>query len=235
MSARALRASAAVLPAPSRALHQRSARQRRAVCGVTRASAGGVVARWSVDARFGCKSQALALVRTCTAAWRYRLLQRSQLGEWVTDVASQAGVATEEARILASQLGVPESRLELELRFGSLADMEQFFSALPAADHAAWGARLAPVVCDGSATWHTFRVVDVASKPAKAAAAAQPAPPALPTVLRRSAGGLFLVGEPDAQATRGQAAPPAPDDSAVDWKGDPIVWKPGDRVPRVAE
>ena len=149
-------------------------------------------------------------------------------------MASQAGVAAEEARILASQLGVPESRLELELHFGSLADMEQFFSALPIADHAAWGARLAPVVCDGSATWHTFRVIDVASKPAKADAA-QLSPPALPPVVRRSAGGLFLVGEPDAQETRGQAAPPAVEPAELDWKGDPIVWKPGDRFPRVSE
>ena len=151
----------------------------------------------------------------------------------MTDVASQAGVAADEARILASQVGVPESRLELELRFGSLADMEQFFGALPVADHAAWGARLAPVVCDGSATWHTFRVVDIAAKPAKAVAAAQLAP-ALPPVMRRSAGGLFLVGEPDAQETREQAAQQAAE-TELDWKGDPIVWKPGDRFPRVSE
>ena len=55
-----------MLPASSRVLRQRSARQRRAACSVTRAAAGGVVARWSIDARFGCKSQALALVRPCT-------------------------------------------------------------------------------------------------------------------------------------------------------------------------
>ena len=75
MSARAFRAAGAVvLPASSRALRQRSARQRRVACGVTRASAGSVVARWSIDARFGCKSQALALVRTCTRLLRVAAL-----------------------------------------------------------------------------------------------------------------------------------------------------------------
>ena len=144
-------------------------------------------------------------------------------------MASQAGVAAEDARILASQLGAPESRLELELSFGSLADMEQFFNTLPVADHAAWGARLAPVVCDGSATWHTFRAVDVASTAPSAAkaAAAQPPPAALPTNMRRSAGGLYLVGE--AEAT------PEPAAQQLDWKGEPLTWSAGDRFPRVAD
>ena len=155
-------------------------------------------------------------------AWR-----RSQLGEWVVEVASQAGVAAEDARILASQLGAPESRLELELRFGSLADLEQFFNTLPMADHAAWGARLAPVVCDGSPKWHTLRVVDVASTPPSAAkaAATQPPPTALPATLRRSAGGLYLVGE----------AAPEPPAQELDWKGEPLTWSAGDRFPRVTD
>ncbi len=156
---------------------------------------------------------------------------RSQLGEWVVSVASQAGVAAEDARILASQLGAPESRLELELRFGSLTDMEQFFNTLPVADHVAWGARLAPVVCDGSPTWHTFRVVDVggtAPLAAAKAAAAQPPPlPVLPAVMRRSAGGLYLVGEPEPE--------PEPEAQELDWKGDPLTWSAGDRFPRVAD
>ena len=71
MSARAFHAAGAVvLPASSSALRQRRARQRHAAYSVTRASAGGVVARWSIDARFGCKSQALALVRTCNQLLR---------------------------------------------------------------------------------------------------------------------------------------------------------------------
>jgi len=149
------------------------------------------------------------------------------LGEWVVNVASQAGVASEDVRLLASQLGAPESRLELELRFGTLSDMELFFNALPFADHAAWGARLAPVVCDGSPTWHTFREVDFAGTSSAAEgskAAAAPPPPPLPAVLRRSAGGLFLVGEPD-----------EPEAQELDWKGDPLVWSAGDKFPKVAE
>lgn len=227
MSTRALRAASAVLAAPARALRTRNARPRRAACCAARASASSVVARWSINARFGCKSQALALVRGPAAralCTRFDCAGRLQLGEWVVNVAAQAGVEAEDARILASQLGAPESRLELELRFGSLADMEEFFNTLPVADHAAWGVRLAPLVCDGSPTWHTFRVVDVAgaSPSVSKAAAAQPPPPPLPAVMRRSAGGLFLPPEAEAQRE-------------LDWKGEPLTWSAGDRFPRVAD
>jgi hypothetical protein len=50
---------------PAHSCRARAPRWRRAPATCTAASgASHVVARWSVDARFGCKSQAVALVRS---------------------------------------------------------------------------------------------------------------------------------------------------------------------------
>jgi hypothetical protein len=157
----------------------------------------------------------------------------------VLNVASQAGVAAGDARLLTSQLGAPDSRLELELSFDGLADMEAFFAALPVAEHVAWGARFAPVVCDGSPTWHVLRTVNLvaaaggdpsaAAAPQQATPALPPAPAPAPTAVRRTESGLFVTGsEP--------FAAPAPSDAVeeLDWKGDPVKWAPGDKKPKFA-
>ena len=148
------------------------------------------------------------------------------------NVASQAGVAAEDARLLAGQLGAPESRLELELGFGSLSELEAFFSALPAADHASWGARLAPVVCDGSPVWHILRTVSVSSDTTTqaVATAATQQPPQAPLVRRAS--GLFITGEAAAKEAPGAGPSPERGTPDLDWKGDPVTWAPGDRVPK---
>jgi hypothetical protein len=153
-----------------------------------------------------------------------RATPRAQLAEWVTTVASQAGVAAGDARLLASQLGAPESRLELELSFASLAELEAFFAALPVADHVAWGARLAPVVCDGSPVWHVMRNVSLATTQAAPPLPAALAPPPPPEIVRRTETGLYITGS--------EALEAPPQATELDWKGDPLVWAPGDKLPK---
>lgn len=53
-------------------------------------------ARWLLDARYGCKQDATAL-----------------LVEWVQTVGAEAGVPAAAARISTGALGAPESRLEV--------------------------------------------------------------------------------------------------------------------------
>jgi hypothetical protein len=230
-------AAARPLAAPARRKRQHARRARATALAAAAPSSPPVLARWSIDARFGCKAQALALVRPgragCGGAAEADApaAAAAQLTEWVQDIASQAGESAAGARLLAGQLGAPESRLELELPFESLAELEEFFTKLPTEQHAAWGARLAAVVCDGSPVWHVMRVVPVAAAPAGGDAAlrlmlpvAAPAPAAAPQAqpaVRRTDSGLYVTGDEA-----------LPQEAELDWKGDPIVWAEGDRLPK---
>jgi len=154
------------------------------------------------------------------ARWRFdaRYGQKraalSLLSLWLSGPAREAGLLPGAARLLAGQLGGKESAVEMELRFADLAELEAFWSALPPDSHAAWQADFAPVVVDASPSWTVLREVDVVSEAPMVPLAA------VAQATKRTAGGLYL---PDDQ----------PLDSPVDWKGDPITYAPGDRVPRV--
>lgn len=194
-------------------------------------SAGGppsVVARWSVDARFGRKGDALELLK-----------------EWASAVAPPAAAPP---RLRAAALGAPESRLELELEFTSLADLERFFAELPFAAHKEWGGRFAEVVIDGTPRWEVFTALPVAQElaPAQPPPAAAPAPSDEPESLLDSllasadpeVESLLAGANADAGAASSKAeelaeeAPRPPGTKVVlDWKGDPMEILPGDKLP----
>lgn len=75
--------------------------------------------------RYGVKLEAVQLVR-----------------EWVSEIASCASGGLQRADIMSGAIGAPESRLELELTFARLADLEAFWGSIPADAHAAWSKRL---------------------------------------------------------------------------------------------
>jgi hypothetical protein len=62
--------------------------------------AAGIHARWSLDARYGFKADATAL-----------------LAEWVRDIGAAAGLNAANTRLSTGAIGMPESRLELEVTF----------------------------------------------------------------------------------------------------------------------
>lgn len=140
------------------------------------------------------------------------------MSEWLTSVAATTGYDTRQARVLAVQLGAAESRCELELEFASLSDMETFWSLLPQAEHKAWLEQLAPYV-DGSAnSWTTLQLYS-AEHAEKKPPAEQP--------LTRTAGGLLV---PLSSNSLGEVPGP---EVELDWKGDPIQRRPGDKLPRI--
>ena len=165
--------------------------------------AASLVARWSVDAKYGSKRAALLLLQ-----------------EWLAGPAASAGLAADRARLLACTIGGTESRCELELAFDSLSELESFWASLPPKEHSEWQLRFAACVVDASPSWTVLRVMEVG--PETPQPAAKEASALLPAV-RRSASGLYL---PEAQA------PPALP-VALDWKGDPISYNPGDKMPRI--
>lgn len=117
-----------------------------------------VRARWCLDVRYGCKAEATALLQ-----------------EWVATVGSKAGLTAANTRLSSGCLGVPESRLEMEVSFDSMADWEAFLSSVPFQEHKAWTQRIQSMVVDGSPVWHVHRSVPLAaagsSSPAAAATA----------------------------------------------------------------
>ena len=64
--------------------------------------------------RYGCKSDATLLLQ-----------------EWVRDVGSKAGLSAANTRLSSGSIGVPESRLELEVSFPTLSDWEIFLNSIP--------------------------------------------------------------------------------------------------------
>ena len=100
-------------------------------------------ARWAVDARFGGKGQAV------------RLLQ-----EWVRTVGAGAGAgALRGAELRGGYVGAPESRLELELEFGSLAEVERFWAAVDPDRHRDWCQRAGPFPVDSPPRWEVVAQV----------------------------------------------------------------------------
>jgi hypothetical protein len=120
-------------------------------------------ARWRLDVRYGHKMEAVALLQ-----------------EWAREVGAPAGLAPEAAALVSGAVGAPESRLELEADFPSLAALEAFWAAIAPEPHRAWAARLAPLVIDGSPTWEVYRTVPAFGE-APAAAAPAAAAPAVPS------------------------------------------------------
>lgn len=177
------------------------------------------------------------------------------LQEWVRDVGSQAGFTAQNTRIFSGAIGSPESRLELEVTVESMADLEQLWGAIPADLHAAWSQRARNLLIDGSPRWDVLRTCAVlpeasgaavaAVAPAVAAPAAsysRPSPSGRPLRVPR---GVNPWKAEDTQQAELASTPvetlgsglvvPAPEehepDVILDWKGDPMIINPGDKLP----
>ncbi|KAK9865680.1 hypothetical protein WJX84_010137 [Apatococcus fuscideae] len=141
-------------------------------------------ARWSLDCRYGRKGDAQALMQ-----------------EWVRDVGSQAGLTRFNARISSGAVGVPESRLELEIELDGLAELDDFWSRIPAVGHKAWSERASHIPLEeGQAEALLAEQVKAMDAAASPHAAGSP---------QQKPGGRVVL----------------------DWKGDPMTIYPGDKLP----
>ncbi|PRW33051.1 hypothetical protein C2E21_8037 [Chlorella sorokiniana] len=206
------------------------------------------IARWQLDVRFGGKADAVQLLQ-----------------EWVQQIGSEAGLTPDNTSLSTGSIGAPESTLELEVRFDSLAELEGFWSAIPQQQHKAWGQRMQQYIVHGSPQWHVYRCLPAfpdgtpaasgsaaalgsrgsgsapRGRPGTAAAAsssggslvmpsdeelgkyAEPADGAapLPSTKQQTASGLSIVSGDDEVQT------------VLDWKGEPMQVRPGDKLPGV--
>ncbi|KAK9844342.1 hypothetical protein WJX74_001025 [Apatococcus lobatus] len=200
-------------------------------------------ARWSLDCRYGRKGDAQALMQ-----------------EWVRDVGSQAGLTRFNARISSGAVGVPESRLELEIELDGLAELDDFWSRIPAVGHKAWSERASHVIVDASPRWDVLRSVPLLTSEDSASASApgrtlpqqqvsrdieanrSSSTPdgddaSLQIPLEEGQAEALLaeqVKAMDAAASPHAAGSPQQKPGGrvvLDWKGDPMTIYPGDKLP----
>lgn len=109
-------------PAPLKARSRRSIRVQ-----------ASLAARWCLDARYGCKTAATALLQ-----------------EWVEKVGAKAGLNASNVRLFSGSIGVAESRLEVGCMGVDLTTCASTPGASPApAPHTQWPR--APTLADGGA------------------------------------------------------------------------------------
>ena len=101
------------------------------------------VARWQIDVRFGHKQTVIDLLR-----------------KWEREVGMKAGTGKMAFRILTGSIGAREATVEANHGVESMAQLEQFFTAISNNDaHRQWGRDLEPHVVSGSAVWNIYRAL----------------------------------------------------------------------------
>lgn len=102
-----------------------------------------MIARWSIDARFGHKAEVLALMQ-----------------QWQREIASQIGWTADKARLLNGSIGANESLIVSEITINDLAELNAAWDKLAKIDaHREWGKALEPHIVSGTPRWEVFRVV----------------------------------------------------------------------------
>ena len=178
-------------------------------------AARGIIARWRVDARFGRKTAATDALR-----------------EWAREIAPAAGIDPERFTFYSSHIGGRDCAIEMEIDgFKSVGEVDAFFAAIPREAHADWTRAFAEFVVDGSTEWVIMRTSGVGSPlPRGARTAVANAPPPPPPVASKRATMSMADVDEDALVV-GQTLPDGRQ-VVADWKGDPMVLNPGDRMPR---
>ena len=102
-----------------------------------------MVARWSIDARFGYKAQVV-----------------DALQRWMKEIGSQIGWKAENVRILTGSVGTREATVQAEILIRDLAELNAAWDRLATLNaHKQWSQDLEPFVVSGSPRWEVLRVL----------------------------------------------------------------------------
>ncbi len=72
-----------------------------------------MIARWQFTAKFGCKNEAIGLIK-----------------EWNEQIGVQTNIDVSKARIVTGSVGADEGLVELEMGIEDLKDLDDFFSKI---------------------------------------------------------------------------------------------------------
>lgn len=103
-----------------------------------------MIARWTCEAKFGMKSEALALHK-----------------EWAEQIGSQTDIDMSGSRVLTGSVGAKEAVIQNEFEIANLAELDEFFEKIASIKmHAEWGKKMGDLIVSGSTYWEVFRVVE---------------------------------------------------------------------------
>ena len=103
-----------------------------------------MIARWTCEAKFGQKNEALAL-----------------LNEWNEQIGAQTDIDMARSRTLSGSVGAKESVIENEMEISNLTELDAFFDKIASIEmHADWGKKFGEVIVSGSTYWEVLRIVE---------------------------------------------------------------------------
>ena len=103
-----------------------------------------MIARWSIDARFGYKPQVIESMK-----------------KWANEIGTQVGWTPDKMRLCTGSIGARESTVQSEITITDLTELDNAWAKLATIDaHKQWSKDLEPYVVSGSPRWEVFRVVD---------------------------------------------------------------------------
>ena len=103
-----------------------------------------MIARWSIDARFGHKTFVI-----------------DQMRAWIENVGDRIGWTRDKVRLQTGSVGALESTVQMEGVIQDLAELHEAWSRLDSVlEHKKWGREMEPHVISGTPRWEIFRVID---------------------------------------------------------------------------
>lgn len=103
-----------------------------------------LIARWSIDAKFGYKPSAIDLMM-----------------RWAKEIAPQIGWTKEKMRLCTGSIGALESTIQSEILVKDLTELDQAWDKLSTIEaHQQWGKELEAFVVSGTNRWEVFRVLE---------------------------------------------------------------------------
>ena len=103
-----------------------------------------MIARWSIDAKFGYKQSVIDLMQ-----------------RWTRDVAPQIGWTADRMRLLTGSIGALEATVQSELLVKDLAELNAAWDKLATIQaHQQWSKELEPHVVSGTNRWEIYRLLE---------------------------------------------------------------------------
>lgn len=103
-----------------------------------------MIARWSIDARFGQKTVVIDMMK-----------------RWMKDIGSKIGWDPTKARLLTGSVGALESTVQSEMLIKDLAELNAAWDKLATIEeHKKWSKEMEPYIVSGTPRWEIFRVVE---------------------------------------------------------------------------
>ncbi|HWP11297.1 MAG TPA: hypothetical protein VNN06_05715 [Ramlibacter sp.] len=102
-----------------------------------------MVARWSIDAKFGYKQNVVDMMQ-----------------RWLREIGPKVGITPEKTRLLTGSVGALEATVQSEHVVENLAELNQVWDRLAALpEHQKWGKELEPHVVSGTSRWEIYRLL----------------------------------------------------------------------------